>query len=308
MSNINIVQQDVLEFLRNIPTGTVKMMCTDPPYTDGKDINVLGNHKIQTILDIPAIHKEIERVLQKDAFYVFFGIFPSILTWYQNAENVGLKYAEHIVWAKRMLSAPYHKIVRTHEDIFIFRKGNPKWNETKQDFADIRIPSISLGLVQLQSVLRRLSLLNSVQDAIFLNETIENLKKMFLHEPGKAKNDDFYTNIGDKKKMSNGFSTKVNISNTWAFELTQREFDTVCSFAPQNKTSFGKNGENHKHPTVKPVNLIEQIIKLCTFEEELVVDCFLGSGTTAVACENTNRDFSGCDTFADYVIMSQKKS
>ena len=48
-----------------------------------------------------------------------------------------------------------------------------------------------------------------------------------------------------------------------------------------------------KHPTQKPVKLIEYLIKTYTNEGELVLDNCMGSGTTAVACINTNRDFIG---------------
>lgn len=48
-----------------------------------------------------------------------------------------------------------------------------------------------------------------------------------------------------------------------------------------------------KHPTQKPVRLIEYLIKTYTNEGELVLDNCIGSGTTAVACINTNRDFIG---------------
>ena len=48
-----------------------------------------------------------------------------------------------------------------------------------------------------------------------------------------------------------------------------------------------------KHPTQKPVRLIEYLIKTYTNEGELVLDNCMGSGTTAVACINTNRDFIG---------------
>jgi len=49
------------------------------------------------------------------------------------------------------------------------------------------------------------------------------------------------------------------------------------------------------HPTCKPVPIIETLIKNSSKENDLVLDCFLGSGTTAVACKNLNRDFIGIE-------------
>ena len=54
---------------------------------------------------------------------------------------------------------------------------------------------------------------------------------------------------------------------------------------------------NHKdkkiwnHPTIKPLDLVEKIIRNSSKEWDLVLDCFLGSWTTWVACRNLNRDF-----------------
>lgn len=52
---------------------------------------------------------------------------------------------------------------------------------------------------------------------------------------------------------------------------------------------------NDLHPTEKPVNLMEYLIEKSTNKDDLVLDCFMGSGTTAVACHNTNRRFIGCE-------------
>ena len=49
-----------------------------------------------------------------------------------------------------------------------------------------------------------------------------------------------------------------------------------------------KNSEN-THITVKPIALMEHLVKLFSKKGSLVVDPFLGSGTTAIACKNTNR-------------------
>ena len=54
------------------------------------------------------------------------------------------------------------------------------------------------------------------------------------------------------------------------------------------------------HPTQKPVVLLEALIKKHSNEGELVVDCFAGSASTAVAAYNTNRHFSGCEISEEY--------
>jgi DNA modification methylase len=59
-------------------------------------------------------------------------------------------------------------------------------------------------------------------------------------------------------------------------------------------TRGGKN--THSHPTKKSISLFEELIKKHTNEGDTVMDTFLGSGTTAIACKSTNRKFLGCET------------
>lgn len=54
------------------------------------------------------------------------------------------------------------------------------------------------------------------------------------------------------------------------------------------------------HPTQKPVKLLEDIIMKHSNEGELVLDCFAGSGSTAIAAKNTNRRFIGCELNKEY--------
>ena len=55
----------------------------------------------------------------------------------------------------------------------------------------------------------------------------------------------------------------------------------------------GSVGKDFVHPAIYPIKLIERIIELCSFEGELVLDPFLGSGTSLIAAENTQRSFIG---------------
>lgn len=58
------------------------------------------------------------------------------------------------------------------------------------------------------------------------------------------------------------------------------------------------------HPTQKPVALLEDIIEKHSNSGELVLDCFSGSGSTAVAAFNTNRNFIGCEISEEYYTKS----
>jgi DNA modification methylase len=61
------------------------------------------------------------------------------------------------------------------------------------------------------------------------------------------------------------------------------------------------------HPTVKPIKLMEYLIKLVSKENAVILDPFLGSGTTAIACLKTNRKFIGIEKESDYVKIAEAR-
>ena len=70
----------------------------------------------------------------------------------------------------------------------------------------------------------------------------------------------------------------------------------------------GKKGE--RHPTQKSLALFEELIKKHSNEGDLVIDPFLGGGTTAIACKKTKRRFSGCEvekSYFDIIIKNLTK-
>ena len=66
------------------------------------------------------------------------------------------------------------------------------------------------------------------------------------------------------------------------------------------KCVFNRSKEKVAHPTQKPVALMEYLIKTYTNENETVLDFTMGSGSTGVACKNTNRNFIGIEQDENY--------
>lgn len=62
-----------------------------------------------------------------------------------------------------------------------------------------------------------------------------------------------------------------------------------------------------KHPNEKPVELLEQLIKKCTKPNGVVLDPFMGSGSTGVACVNTGRNFIGMELDPGYFEMAKRR-
>ena len=61
-----------------------------------------------------------------------------------------------------------------------------------------------------------------------------------------------------------------------------------------------QGGKNRFHPTQKSLVLFEELIKKHSNENDTILDTFLGSGTTAIACKNTKRNFKGCEISKEY--------
>ena len=76
---------------------------------------------------------------------------------------------------------------------------------------------------------------------------------------------------------------------------------------PQSILTFSNANQRKVHPTQKPVALLEYLIKTYTNENEIVLDNCMGSGSTGVACVNTNRNFIGMELEEKYFDVATKR-
>jgi len=67
------------------------------------------------------------------------------------------------------------------------------------------------------------------------------------------------------------------------------------------------HAERTDHPTQKPVNVISTLVQWLTNEGDLILDPFMGSGTTGIACKNLERDFIGIELDAEYFQIAQQR-
>lgn len=76
---------------------------------------------------------------------------------------------------------------------------------------------------------------------------------------------------------------------------------------PDNLLEFNSLGSGKLHPTQKPLDLIEMLIKTYTNEGDLVLDNCMGSGTTGVACKKLNRRFIGIEKDEKYYEIAKDR-
>jgi adenine specific DNA methyltransferase (putative type II) len=98
-------------------------------------------------------------------------------------------------------------------------------------------------------------------------------------------------------------NSKINLTNAIEFAIVGVKINkpTFNSYYDNGIYSFPiYHNKNRFHPTQKSIKLIESLILKYTNENDLVLDCFLGSGTTAIACHNLKRNFIGCELSKEY--------
>ena len=68
-----------------------------------------------------------------------------------------------------------------------------------------------------------------------------------------------------------------------------------------------KDKKKWNHPTIKPLDITMKIIRNSSKEGDIILDPFMGSGTTGVACKNLKRDFIGIELAKDYFDMAKNR-
>ena len=75
----------------------------------------------------------------------------------------------------------------------------------------------------------------------------------------------------------------------------------------KGEEKFSESKMRNSHPTVKPIALMEYIVKLVSREGAVVLDPFAGSGSTLLACKNLSRDYIGIEREADYIKIIKSR-
>lgn len=123
---------------------------------------------------------------------------------------------------------------------------------------------------------------------------------------------------GSKNKMKYNPQGLIEVNKT--AKASPKRFGTMAGKRPSHQKRFKQKYTNYpvdileynslgsySHPTQKPVPLFEYLIKTYTDEGETVLDNVIGSGTTAIACINTGRNFIGFELDERYYKAAQER-
>ena len=81
----------------------------------------------------------------------------------------------------------------------------------------------------------------------------------------------------------------------------------MSNFPKQIIEFSNPSGKGQLHPTQKPIKLLEYLIKTYTKDGDLILDNCMGSGSTGVACVNTNRKFIGIELDDTYFEIAKER-
>jgi len=294
-----LLKGDCLIESDKIESGSVDLILTDLPYGTIKNIPLKGYENATTnwdvVIDTEKVYKLANRILRKNGKMVLFCQEP-FTSELKNKAIPNIPFNQRLIWEKdssgNMLFAK-KACVNFYEDVLVFSK--------KYDLEGLHplrlyfkkvMDYIGLNLKQINTKLghRRAEhtfYIDSTQFGLCTEKTYLELIEVF--------------NI-DKL---NGFKTFK--------ELKEIEFKYESRFNLWKGNKYKSNILKYKkdytghHPTQKPVLLLEDLIKTFSNENDLVVDLTMGSGSTGVACVNTNRNFIGIEQDENYFNIAEKR-
>lgn len=290
---------DCLELMKNIPDGSVDLVLTDPPYGTMKGAPISGWKarndcaEWDTTLDTEKMFVEISRVLRQNGKAVLFSQEPHTSRLITSAIP-SLPFAHRAMWYKNVSGNSLmakSAMVSRYEDICIFTKPHDaeNTNELREYFC--RVVDFCGGkktiIDKIGGKADHTTRIGSSQFALCTEQTYNEIVSVF----GIDKMDGFlhYAELA-----------RLNEKYTATFNLWQG------GKSKSNVLEYKKDNDGY-HPTQKPVALLEDLIQTYSNEGNTVLDFTMGSGSTGVACVNTNRNFIGIELDEGYFNIAKKR-
>jgi len=290
-----IYHGDCLSESDKIESGSVDLILTDLPYGTLKGATLTSSktrndeYYWDVTIDINKIYEIANRILRPNGKMILFSQEPYTTKLINNSiRNIPFSY--RAIWEKdNFANALITKgaMVGYFEDILLFSKRYDADMECihplRPYFRDI-LAFIRLNLKQINTKLghRRAEhtfYINSTQYELCTEETYNELIQVF-----KINEMQGFRVFSDIKEVNNKF--KTNFPST--FNLWQGN---------KYKSNILKYKKDYEglHPCQKPILLLEDLVQTFSNKNNLVVDLTVGSGSTLVACLNTNRRYIGIE-------------
>ena len=248
--NIELLQGDCLELMKNIKDKSIDMILCDLPYGT-------TSCKWDSIIPFEPLWEQYKRIIKDNGAIVLFGQQP--FTTLLISSNIN-EFRHNIIWHKDKCANFIHaknQPRKTTEDIIVFSKEGS-------------------GFVH-----------NSKNKCTYNPQMISRKPRKQMKETKRSEN--IIEIRGDSCSFKQG-----------------EDFIADKSY-PENIVYFKTEHKNRLHPTQKPVDLLEYLIKTYTNENEIVLDNCMGSGSTGVACINIDRNFIGMEKDEKYFEIAKDR-
>lgn len=170
------------------------------------------------------------------------------------------------------------RLMRSHEEIFIYSiDSTARYYQTKGRYEDVKLPGILFDTYTIDTFQR------------YTSDLRREIKTGIKRKNGHGKQHAAFVRPLKPSDRSPEFADYTN----------------VWSFLPANQKTFNKGGK--EHPTQKPILLMERLVELLTPPDAVVLDPFMGSGTTGVVCAKLGRQFIGIEQSPEYFEIAQSR-
>ena len=293
---IELYNGDCLEGAERIPSGSVDLILTDPPYGTMNGFNGID---WDFAIDPKEVYTIANRILRKNGKMVLFSQEPYTSRLITEAiPNVPFSY--RMIWEKDNFAnallvnkAP----VSYYEDILVFSKthDHEALHPLRLYFKSI-MDYIGLNLKQINNKLghrraEHVFYVDSTQFSLCTESTYNELIQVFRIDKMQG-----FKTFAELKPIDDQF--KKDLPSTFNLWEGNKYKSNILKY---------KKDYDGYHPTQKPILLLEDLIKTFSNEGDTVVDLTMGSGSTGVACKNTNRSFIGIELNDGYFNIAKDR-
>lgn len=315
-----IYNEDCLEGMKRIPDGSVDMILCDLPY---------GTTACSwdEIINLDKLWSQYNRVIKDKGVIVLTANNPFTSKLIMNDTE---QYSHEWLWIKtnnsnflRANSEP----LKNYENILVFvRQERDKYNDNPYRHK-LKNLAEQLGKSNIEKLFFEEGRYSSIQSArthaafkfgYYGGNRFDVMdEKMFNYLSNYIKFNFEYKDLKKSKKSKKRTYNPQGTDSVFLKKEVAKKPEYIGERPNQDgkeyyqcKTNYPKailnfkHDKNKIHPTQKPVALFEYLIKTYTNEGETVLDNCMGSGTTAIACINTNRNYIGFELDEEYYKTS----
>ena len=276
LQTYQVLNNDCLEALKSTQENSVDCCITDPPYGMGMEH---WDHSVPST----EIWTEVYRVLKPGAFCLAFCSPQLYHRLASNIEDAGFNIQDQIMWMTTTKMPKFNKLKPAHEPIVVAQK--------KLD-----------GTIENNFVKHGVGKIN-----------VEDCRVPWDKEPPKG----WVANGAKRRKFGKGGETKggreqfgtvdANPNGRYPSNIVGEVLPEHQKYFYAPRVSSKERMDFNDHPTPKPIELMEYLVKLYCPEEKIVLDPFCGSGSTGIAALKNNRKFIGIEKESNYCEISKKR-